>query len=259
MEFLSGNLFKSKCRFVFDETGFSEKFQIKNNFVFVKTDYIREIYERFILKNNLNVNLITHNSDINIDESYRDICDNKCIIKWYAQNVCYNHNKLISIPIGIANERIISNDVTEHFHYGAHNILKSVIDCNLDKTNLVYCNFNPNTNLIERMNCLNKIQKKVHNEPTKLTYKEYLRKIATSYFVISPNGNGVDCHRHWEALYLKTIPIVTKSININFYKKYPFIVLNDWADFEKLKLSVDVYNSFIKNNKYDLLCDNFLI
>jgi len=38
------------------------------------------------------------------------------------------------------------------------------------------------------------------------------RKLAAGFrFIASPPGNGEDCHRTWEALYLRAVPIVLRS------------------------------------------------
>jgi len=36
----------------------------------------------------------------------------------------------------------------------------------------------------------------------------YMESLCLAKFAPSPEGNGIDCHRHWEALYCKSIPIV---------------------------------------------------
>lgn len=81
----------------------------------------------------------------------------------------------------------------------------------------------------------------------KLPFKDYLTELAKSYFVISPNGNGIDCHKTWEALYLKTIPIVTKSINIDYYKNYPILIIENWRDFNIKNITIDMYNTLWNN------------
>ena len=48
-----------------------------------------------------------------------------------------------------------------------------------------------------------------------------------------PNGNGVDTHRLWETLYLKSIPIVKHSINADFYFDLPIVFVNDWKEITK--------------------------
>ena len=39
-----------------------------------------------------------------------------------------------------------------------------------------------------------------------------LQQHAHFAFVASPSGNGLDCHRTWEALLLRSIPIVKVSV-----------------------------------------------
>lgn len=44
---------------------------------------------------------------------------------------------------------------------------------------------------------------------------------------LSPRGNGLDCHRTWEALYLDVIPIVWSSTLNSLYTGLPVIILNN--------------------------------
>ena len=55
-------------------------------------------------------------------------------------------------------------------------------------------------------------------------------------FVACPEGNGIDTHRLWEALYLRTIPIVEKNKISDFFikAKLPVMILNKWSDLSKL-------------------------
>ena len=60
-------------------------------------------------------------------------------------------------------------------------------------------------------------------------------------FWLSPRGNGIDCHRTWEALYLDVIPIVwNSSLNV-LYENLPVLIINDHRELnetflrEKLK------------------------
>ena len=56
--------------------------------------------------------LITHNSDENIAYDSPEkkiyiekICNFQKLLKWYAQNLCIEHNKIHFLPIGIANDQ----------------------------------------------------------------------------------------------------------------------------------------------------------
>ena len=49
-------------------------------------------------------------------------------------------------------------------------------------------------------------------------------------FELSPRGNGIDCHRTWEALILKTIPIVLRSPLDPIYEGLPVAIVDDWDE-----------------------------
>lgn len=238
MDFITGNKFKRNCHYSFDEQGFIRHSEPKNGEIlriFVKIDYVRIFFNQ---KQEQPYILFTHNGDLPVDDSYLPYMNDQHLIKWYGQNIMTNHPKLSSIPIGIANEI---------WPHGDENIFNEVVNQSLPKERLIYVNFDVNTNTNERNYCINQLNKKGLLMADKLPFKDYLQEVAKSYFVVSPNGNGVDCHKTWEALYLGTIPIVTKSINIDFYKDLPLVILNDWSDLDISYFSVDVYNKIWSN------------
>lgn len=49
-------------------------------------------------------------------------------------------------------------------------------------------------------------------------------------FVVSPHGNGLDCHRTWESLALSNIVIVKSSSLDPLYEGLPVVIINDWTD-----------------------------
>jgi hypothetical protein len=80
-------------------------------------------------------------------------------------------------------------------------------------------------------------------------------------FIISPHGNGLDCHRTYESILLGSIPIVRSSTLDGLYKDMPVLILNKWSDLnEKLlndyvykgnleKLKLNYWVNLIKNSK----------
>lgn len=250
MDFISGNNFKRNCHYSYDEYGFNKILEPKENEIvkfFVKIDFVHAFFSN---KVNRPYILITHNGDLPVNDTYVNYLNDENLITWYGQNVNIIHPKLKSIPIGIANEI---------WPHGDKNILNEVINEDNKKEKLIYVNFDVNTNLSERTYCLNEINKHGLKMENKLPFKDYLVDLSKSYFVVSPNGNGIDCHKTWEALYLKTIPIVTKSINIDFYKKYPIFVINDWSNFNPSDFTIEnyykIWNDFDINK---LTVENFL-
>jgi hypothetical protein len=238
MDFITGNKFKRSCHYTYDEQGFIKHTEPKDGEIlriFVKIDYVHTFFTQNQQRPYV---LFTHNGDLPVDDNYLKYLDNPNLIKWYGQNIMTTHSKLKSIPIGIANEI---------WSHGNEDAFKEVMNKNIKKERLIYVNFDVNTNRSERNHCISELNKKGLEMQTKLPFKEYLEEVAKSYFVVSPNGNGVDCHKTWEALYLKTIPIVTKSINIDYYKNYPIIIIENWRDFNINNITMDMYNTLWNN------------
>jgi hypothetical protein len=89
-----------------------------------------------------------------------------------------------------------------------------------------------------------------------------------STYVLSPRGNGEDCHRFYEAIYLDTIPIVKKT-NTAFdklYNLFPCLIVNDWNEItedlllakkdeylQKIRDFKTKYPNFMTNLQNDLL------
>ncbi len=82
---------------------------------------------------------------------------------------------------------------------------------------LVCCNINEETESRRRseysVNRSNILKNLKHNgiNNIKLPVINYYKNLPNYKFVISPEGNGVDCHRHYEALMAGCIPIVEYS------------------------------------------------
>lgn len=226
-KFITGNKFKKLCHYSLDEAGFAENGAVYNNFYFVKTDLIDLFFKSYLPHEPFI--LVTHNSDHQVGPQHLKYLDLANLVQWYAQNVNFSHPKLISIPIGLCN-------------FSDHEIFATTIIGN--KQNIVYANYSLNTNRSARLECLN--QTKIPLAPA-VPLDIFNQKMAESYFVLAPDGNGVDTHRLWEALYLRAVPIVTKSINTLFYKDLPLIILDSWADFDKLELSPELYQQIWKD------------
>lgn len=239
MNFISGDNFKELSDIIFDNHGYTIKNSTNNiPTCFVKTDFIHDFFSNNLFPKT-KFKLITHNSDYDIDFSYKKYLEHENLIKWYAQNINYIHQKLIPIPIGIANPMWPHGDIK---------ILKSVIDNNYDKKQLMYANFNVNTNPRQRNYCLQYIKPEfIENN---VSFTTYLQNMARSYFSICPLGNGIDSHRIWESLYLKTIPICETTYNIEYLKrkfKLPILTISDWSDVNQMVINSTLYHSIWNN------------
>lgn len=193
--------------------------------------------------------LITHNSDAGVDSNYHTFLNSFKIKKWFCQNKYTSHPKLFSLPIGIANSQ---------WPHGNLQTLQNIIDKKLEKNNLVFKNFDCSTNTRVRLQANIETEQNGFKMSAPLPFADYIQNIKQSYFSIAPPGNGVDCHRIWECLYLQCVPVVLKhpyvftefsdlpimyvdsyaTVNENFLKEkikdfYPFHKFN----LEKLNLN----------------------
>jgi hypothetical protein len=212
------------------------------NIFFVKTDYISQFHQQYLPHINYEFVLITHDADNPVTEKYLPILQNRFLKKWFGMNCHILHDKLQSIPIGIANEC---------WPHGNKQVLLDTANRVLkDKLNLIYSNFTKETNLSQRQNValILKDLKDIFLEHQKLSYKDYLNKISTYKFIISPPGNSVDCHRIWESIYIGTIPIVLKSVPMVYFKDCPILFIDKWEDLYEVDLE-EKYNTIIQKSR----------
>ena len=62
------------------------------------------------------------------------------------------------------------------------------------------------------------------------TFDSYIRDLLDVRFSVSPRGNGLDCHRTWEALYMGAIPIVKESPMDSLFEELPVLIVKDWQE-----------------------------
>jgi hypothetical protein len=206
--------------------------------VFVYTHRVHDFAKRLDSFTNP-FTLITHNSDGNVTA----MIDHPLLIHWYAQNVCIQHPKLTPIPIGIQNSQW---NVRGLGQISSLHVIR--------KTQNVYFNFNVNTNSTVRTACYEALKGKIPFLPM-IDANDNLRRLAEYKFCICPEGNGVDTHRFWEALYLKVIPIVLDSELIRAFQRdtrIPIVVLKAWSDLDvsQLEYSFGTYLPDISLESY---------
>jgi hypothetical protein len=175
--------------------------------------------------------LLSHNSDWNVVESEDSITILNCnnLQKWYTQNLCFYHPKISMIPIGFANSMWAHGNLS----FFDSDIFVNLLSNKTNKTKKIYFNFAPGTNLNKRQPCYDALIQKIEWLPI-IDPIENLLRLKDYEFCICPEGNGVDCHRFWEALYLKCVPIVVNSPFTETLKRanIPLVILDKWEDLD---------------------------
>ena len=82
----------------------------------------------------------------------------------------------------------------------------------------------------------------------RLSRDETFKNYRQSTFILSPPGNGYDCHRHFEALVLGAIPIIIRTplLSNDIYHGLPIIEIDKIED-----LTPELLLSYLKNFKLD--------
>lgn len=174
------------------------------------------------------VNILSHNSDGGIvskgmarwcDFEWDDAPSN--VNHWLAQNAEVRDERLIPLPIGLERDRwsppsqkkdaILSTPIAE---------IKKLMYLN------VTTGTNPSRQFLYRL---------FANKPwctaeDRVTFPHYVRQLGAHKFVLSPDGNGMDTHRTWEALYLGASPIVERHyFTEEFAKQLPLLIVDSWS------------------------------
>ena len=61
----------------------------------------------------------------------------------------------------------------------------------------------------------------------------YYAEMSRHRFVLSPEGIGTDCYRHWEALYLGTVPIVRAGTAMDAFAELPILFTEDYTEIDE--------------------------
>ena len=64
----------------------------------------------------------------------------------------------------------------------------------------------------------------------RVNFATAMRTYSQHRFATSPRGKGIDCHRTWELLTLRTIPIVLTSSLDPLYKDLPVVIVQAWEE-----------------------------
>ena len=111
-----------------------------------------------------------------------------------------------------------------------------------DPTGLLYVSHNENSNS-ERRGIKDLFDGKEWAEvnQNRAPYSVFLHNLTNSKFMICPKGNGIDCHRNWEVLYMRRVPIMTRHPYLEvLFKNYPVLFVDKYSDItEELLLAND--------------------
>lgn len=243
--FVGGN--SEGRRIIFMSASFIDSFGIKKILIYL------ESLNATHLKN---ATLIIHNGDrIPKMESLKILA--KFFNKIFSVNLIEEYKNIYPIPIGIENLHYLKNGSLNYFQdYKKHKFEKKI-----NKDYVVFSCFNINTNYEIRSQVRNALNKSRFTKIfTSLSTSNYYHGLARSLFSISPPGNGMDCHRTWEAIYFESVPVILSgTLHQELIKNLPIISVNSYSEFLKKSDEelIDIYYKLMKNKNTDMAYFDF--
>lgn len=250
MEFIDGDFFESLADISFGDYYQNFKHISKEEllsidkdviYVFINTERLMNLIKTCGEITNKKFVIISHNSDLTLHSEIKNLPNN--IHHIFLQN--YNgieSDKMSALPIGLERKRWFPEQEKQQkieVNYKSGNAHKKSID--------IYMNFNPQTNPIRKQwfnNLKDNQDVYIENLGNGNSFDNYINKLLSSRYVLSPPGNGIDCHRNWECLYLGIVPIIQRSnFTENIYGDMNVILIDDIS-----KINMDYLNN-IETNK----------
>jgi hypothetical protein len=167
------------------------------------------------------------------------------IVCWFTQNFdgTDSSGKLLPLPIGL-DFHTISNarkwghwPATPAAQEAELEALRSGAPPNAQRLLRVHADFHFNKHKQQIWgDDRQMVQKALQGNPEVQFQTEKVRRLElwrekTRYaFVVSPHGNGLDCHRTWESLVLGNIVIVKRSSLDPLYDQLPVVIVDDWRE-----------------------------
>lgn len=191
--------------------------------------------------------VIAHNGDHKLSQNVIETL-NDLGVQLFATNVISKIPGVHTIPIGIENLHHRRNGSIHY--YNPINISSLSYEKELD----LLASFSVATNAEVRGPLENELKQAGYTNKN-MSISEYRSKLEKSAFVISPPGNGVDCHRTWEAFYHKTVPVVEKQHWYFENHRLPILVVDKFKDFIQLSDGgkLQLYESIIQNQYYEAI------
>jgi hypothetical protein len=186
-------------------------------------------------------------------EHFLEFIENPKVLRWFSQNCVEKHPKLVQIPIGLDYHTMQKGDHAWGPQTTAlvqERILKMIAEKAepfFKRKVMAYSNyhFSMQTKFAyDRRDAYNLVPDKcVFYEPESTLRMRSWKTQSEYAFVISPHGNGLDCHRTWEALCLGCIPIVRTSALDSLYEDLPVLIVQHWSDvsFDYMSQAITVF------------------
>ena len=170
--------------------------------------------------------IFTNLEDTPIDD-HISVPDNVLCIA--AINAVAYGGKVIPAPYGVQRKMTPDDDHIER--------LQSAMRANIDPSmfKLLYVNHNDKSHE-ERLGIKDLFKDKewANVDEKRVDYYNFLLNLAKHKFIVCPRGNAIDCHRNWEVLYMRRVPVMKRDSYLEeLYRDYPVLFVDKYSDITK--------------------------
>lgn len=176
--------------------------------------------------------IFTSHEDTPIDEHIK-LPDN--VLGVHATNAVYNNDRVIPFPYGL--QRQLGKDDNRL------QVMKARVakDSSVKPSKLLYinCGLGKERNAPERAYLPHFEQYdwatcRFNKDSMYFSYDRYsdfLDEMQDHKFMICPEGHGIDCHRNWELLYMRRVPVMKLSPYFTrLMQGFPVLFVSEWSD-----------------------------
>ena len=172
--------------------------------------------------------IFTNLEDTPIDEDIFDaIPDNVLCIS--AVNAIEHGGKVIPAPYGVQRDMFPRDNRIDQLE----NAMTVNIDPSISK--LLYVNHNDSSH-VERVGLKGMFRDEQWSnvDEQRVNYYHFLLNLANHKFILCPRGNAIDCHRNWEVLYMRRVPVMKRDEYLEvLFKDYPVLFVDKYSDITK--------------------------
>ena len=234
-----------------DKTYLDTMHQSENMSVYVCTHLLTYFVSTILPKITMPFYLVSGDSDFDVQkegvspELFTKLVESHYLIKWFAQNITdISSPKIVQMPIGL-DYHTISSDPNHWWKIhdeGSKPVEQESILTNFrgsmkpfdERTCKIFSNVHHRLDRYgDRGSAISALYNQpglIENAATFLSRSQTWEKMCNCSFVLSPFGNGYDCHRTWEALCLGAIPIIRAKQFKSLFADLPVLNVDEWSD-----------------------------
>ena len=219
--------------------------------IYVCTHLLTYFVSSILPKISMPFYLVSGDSDLDVQKEglapnlFTRLIESPYLLKWFAQNITTPPApKVVQMPIGL-DYHTISNNPNHWWKMHTEGSMPTEQESILNDLRKSMKPFDERTCKIfsnvhhildrhgDRSSAIGALYNKpdlIANASTHLARSQTWGEMCKYSFVLSPFGNGCDCHRTWEALCLGAIPIVRAKHFKDLFADLPVLNVDEWSD-----------------------------